>query len=95
MAVPLVGRSNVDSMFSVVVLPAPLGPRKPKISPWFTVKLMPSTALMLLSKTFVSSLTSIVFIFYSAIILYSEDKNLVNPVVYNPEIEKKVGKEGC
>ena len=32
-AVPAVGDSSVARMRSVVVLPAPLGPRKPKISP--------------------------------------------------------------
>jgi len=31
----------------VVVLPAPLGPRSPKISPGATSKLTPSTALVL------------------------------------------------
>jgi hypothetical protein len=31
----------------VVVLPAPLGPRNPNISPFFTSKLMRSTARML------------------------------------------------
>ena len=30
---PLVGRSSVVSILMVVVLPAPLGPRKAKISP--------------------------------------------------------------
>src|SRR4249920_1234609 len=34
-----------DSIFSVVVLPAPFGPRKPTISPDATVNEMPSTAL--------------------------------------------------
>jgi len=68
-AVPLVGRNKVDSMFRVVVLPAPLGPRKPKISPFFTVKLMPSTALTFPSKTLVSSWTSMVLIFLQASIL--------------------------
>jgi hypothetical protein len=32
-------------MDRVVVFPAPLGPRKPKISPFFTVREMLSTAL--------------------------------------------------
>ena len=64
MAVPLVGRSRVDSMLSVVVLPAPLGPRNPRISPSFTLKLMPSTALTVLSKILVSSLTSMVLILF-------------------------------
>jgi hypothetical protein len=31
-------------MPAVVVLPAPLGPRSPKISPWKTARLRPSTA---------------------------------------------------
>src|ERR1017187_2464862 len=42
---PSIG-SNVVSMRSVVVLPAPLGPRKPKISPRFTSILTPRTALI-------------------------------------------------
>src|SRR6476661_7735356 len=44
-AVPEVGVSRPQSMRSVVVLPAPLAPRKPKISPRATEKLTPSTAL--------------------------------------------------
>jgi len=59
-AVPLVGLNNVDSMLSVVVLPAPLGPRNPRISPSSTLKLIPSTALTSLSKILVSALTSMV-----------------------------------
>src|SRR3990172_6364705 len=43
-AVPPEGRSRVHSMLMVVVLPAPLGPRKPKISSSCTWKLTPSTA---------------------------------------------------
>src|SRR5215470_321131 len=43
--VPLVGRSRVVSIWIVVVLPAPLGPRKAKISPARTSNEMPSTAL--------------------------------------------------
>jgi hypothetical protein len=65
-AVPLVGFSNVESMFRVVVLPAPLGPRKPKISPCFTLKHILLTAFTLPLKTFVNSLTSMVFIFGQA-----------------------------
>ena len=38
-----IGR-RVVSMLIVVVFPAPLGPRKEKISPFFTSKLMLSTA---------------------------------------------------
>ena len=43
-AVPAVGRSSVVSMRSVVVLPAPFGPRKPTISPSPTVRSTPRTA---------------------------------------------------
>src|SRR5215472_1883286 len=43
-AVPAVGRSSVVSIRSVVVLPAPLGPRKPTISPPPTVRSTPRTA---------------------------------------------------
>src|SRR4029450_3666318 len=42
---PLVGRCSVVSIWMVVVLPAPLGPRKAKISPEETSNEMPSTAL--------------------------------------------------
>src|SRR5580698_9593839 len=42
---PLVGDSSVVSMRMVVVLPAPFGPRKAKISPAATSKEMSSTAL--------------------------------------------------
>jgi hypothetical protein len=42
---PLLGRSNVVSILMVVVLPAPLGPRKANISPWATSKLMSLTAV--------------------------------------------------
>src|SRR5919109_3843224 len=41
---PLVGYSKPESILSVVVLPAPLGPRKPTISPGATSNEMPSTA---------------------------------------------------
>ena len=44
-ALPEVGRSNVVSMRTTVLFPAPFGPRKPKISPALTVRLMPFTAL--------------------------------------------------
>src|SRR5262245_33800825 len=44
MAVPAVGLSRVVSMRSVVVLPAPFGPRKPTISPSSTVRSTPRTA---------------------------------------------------
>src|SRR6476620_2485857 len=43
-AVPAVGRSSVVSIRSVVVLPAPLGPRKPTTSPSATSRSTPSTA---------------------------------------------------
>ena len=36
--------SSVASMRSIVVFPAPFGPRTPKISPWRTSRSMPSTA---------------------------------------------------
>ena len=41
---PDVGRSSVVSIFSVVVLPAPFGPSRPKIDPRRTEKVSPSTA---------------------------------------------------
>src|SRR5215813_2409320 len=43
-AVPAVGRSSVVSIRRVVVLPAPLGPRKPTISPSATLRSTPRTA---------------------------------------------------
>src|SRR6202165_4070647 len=43
-AVPPLGASSVASMRSVVVLPAPFGPRKPKISPRVTERSTPATA---------------------------------------------------
>lgn len=43
-AVPPAGRTRVHSIEMVVDLPAPLGPRKPKVSPGATSKLMPRTA---------------------------------------------------
>src|SRR5688572_20598228 len=43
-AVPEVGEASVQSMLIVVLLPAPLGPRKPKTSPGGTVKDTPRTA---------------------------------------------------
>src|SRR4051812_25306015 len=42
---PLVGITRVVSMPAVVVLPAPLGPSRPKISPWCTSRSSSSTAL--------------------------------------------------
>ena len=43
-AVPLVGGTSVVSMRMSVLLPAPFGPSRPKISPLCTVKLTLSTA---------------------------------------------------
>src|SRR6266849_5793911 len=43
-AVPEVGRRRPHSIRSVVVLPAPLAPRKPNTSPRIAWKLTPSTA---------------------------------------------------
>jgi serine/threonine-protein kinase len=44
MALPEVGGSSVQSMRTVVVLPAPFGPRKPNTSPAATVRSMSRTA---------------------------------------------------
>src|SRR3954447_4350114 len=55
---PPVGRASVQSMWIVVVLPAPLGPRKPNTSPRATSKLTPRTASMS-PKDFTSCSTSI------------------------------------
>ena len=44
MASPPSGVSRVASIRSVVVLPAPFGPRKPKISPSATARSTPRTA---------------------------------------------------
>src|SRR2546423_7510017 len=41
---PALGRTSVHSMLIVVALPAPLGPRKPNVSPGWTSKSMPRTA---------------------------------------------------
>src|SRR5690348_18388094 len=57
-AVPEVGGVSVVSMRMSVVLPAPFGPSKPKISPFSTVKLMLFTATSS-PKRFVSPSTSI------------------------------------
>ena len=53
---PAVGSSNPVSIFTVVVLPEPLGPRYPKTSPGSIRKLTSSTAGMLLYRL-VSPLT--------------------------------------
>ena len=37
-AVPVEGERKVERIRSVVVLPAPFEPMKPKRSPWFTVR---------------------------------------------------------
>src|SRR5262245_3387702 len=63
-AVPLVGLSDVERMRSVVVFPAPLGPRIPKISPVRQENETPSTArtgpfFFVPLNTFTSSRTSI------------------------------------
>ncbi len=42
---PAVGAASVHSILMVVVLPAPLGPRNPKISPGSTSNEIPSTAV--------------------------------------------------
>ena len=52
-AVPDVGLTMVVSMPTVVVLPAPFGPSRPKISPCSTVRSRPSTAVVA-PKTLVS-----------------------------------------
>src|SRR5688500_9324206 len=44
-ALPLVGASSPVSILMVVVLPAPFGPRNPKISPDCTLKLTAFTAV--------------------------------------------------
>src|ERR1700749_3303399 len=49
-ACPLDGKISPISIFKVVVLPAPLGPRKPKISFFSTVKLTSATARTFLRK---------------------------------------------
>src|SRR3954469_13671226 len=54
LADPLVGTTRVVSMPTVVVLPAPLGPRRPKISPRPTDRSSPFTAVMPPAKTLVS-----------------------------------------
>src|SRR5947209_14494760 len=41
---PLVGWSKVQSILMVVLFPAPLGPRKPKVSPCSMLRSMPFTA---------------------------------------------------
>src|SRR3954447_13548141 len=45
MAAPALGRTRPSSIRSVVVLPAPLGPRKPYTSPRRTVRSTASTAV--------------------------------------------------
>jgi len=60
-AVPLSGFITPVSILMVVVLPAPVGPKKPKSSPFFTSKLMLLTASNSL-KCFVKLLTSMAFL---------------------------------
>src|SRR5690606_9029992 len=50
LARPPLGWIRPISIFMVVVLPAPLGPRKPNTSPGSTAKLMPSTATVRLRR---------------------------------------------
>src|SRR4051812_40594782 len=57
--VPLVGRSSVVSILIVVDLPAPLGPRKAKISPRCTENEIASTAVTA-PNFLLSSATSII-----------------------------------
>ena len=45
-AVPAVGSSSVASIFMIVVFPAPLGPKRPKISPFSMLMLRSSTAVI-------------------------------------------------
>lgn len=63
------GRNSVASTFGVVVLPAPLAPRNPEISPFSAAKLMPSTALILLSKTLVRAFASMMLILVAPFVL--------------------------
>jgi hypothetical protein len=58
-ACPAVGWTRPSTMRSVVVLPAPLGPRKPVTEPGSTVKLSRSTARILPRNTFVKLSTTI------------------------------------
>ena len=58
-ASPDVGASSVVSMRTVVVLPAPFGPRKPKTSPSLTSRLIPATASTSAEYSFRSALVSI------------------------------------
>src|SRR5438105_4218172 len=45
-ALPALGRTTVDNTRTVVVFPAPLGPRKPNTSPVETSKLTSSSAVL-------------------------------------------------
>src|SRR5689334_7776210 len=58
-AVPPVGRTRPSTIRSVVVLPAPFGPRKPVTEPGSTVKLSRSTARTFPPNTLVSWSTTI------------------------------------
>src|SRR5665213_1984408 len=66
---PLVGLSIVVNILIVVLLPAPLGPKKAKISPFSTSKEIPSTATMS-PKRFVTSLADIIGLAISCLQLY-------------------------
>src|SRR5699024_9045427 len=58
---PLVGLIIVESILMVVLLPAPFGPKNPKISPSDTVKLTPFTAsssLYCFFKSFTSTIVT-------------------------------------
>jgi hypothetical protein len=61
-AVPEVGLRRVFNILIVVVLPAPFGPRNPKISPSLTSKSIASTALTSPGKTLVKAVAWIIFI---------------------------------
>src|SRR5580700_5372126 len=58
-ASPEVGITLVVSMLAVVVLPAPLGPRRPNISPLATVRFRQSTAFIPPEYTLVRSFVRI------------------------------------
>src|SRR5690348_10170748 len=62
-ATPSSGGSRVASIRRVVVLPAPFGPRKPKISPsatWRSIPTTASTVVRLVRKDLRSPLVSII-----------------------------------
>src|SRR3989344_5945192 len=67
---PLGGRSMVVNILIVLILPAPLGPKKAKISPGFIAKLTLSTALML-PKVLTTPRTSTAYLEVIEYLLYS------------------------